>query len=291
MHTLEVTCNTVGRYFAKIGSRDFGGNYFDGILSDFQVERASTLIRDYPIDETWVSDLILIDNGTDGSNGLAVNIVPAQSESFTQQAARNYTELDAALSMYYTIPTATMTGDFEVELKAAFTGNSNSQALIGIADSSLDIVRLDNLSTSPVITVRFNGSQQNINLSAVSAGIFNTYRIKKVGTTISAYLNDVLQGSASNGLWSAPATLERIGNVNTAEYFSGVLADVKIWNESATLIRDYPIDETWVSDLILIDNGTDGSNGTAVSITTANVSNMASWQAADGSAILIEEQA
>jgi len=63
--------------------------------------------------------------------------------------------------------------------------------------------------------------------------------------------------------------LTTIANRNNLNYFNGVISDVKI-TDGTDLIRSYAIDEDLSATSTIIDNGSDGSNGTAISITESD---------------------
>ena len=82
-HTLVFTSITATQIINFIASDNAVTTTFRGILSNFEHERSSVILRNYEIKEDWVANLVLVDSGTNGSNGAAVNIDSDDAELFT----------------------------------------------------------------------------------------------------------------------------------------------------------------------------------------------------------------
>ena len=261
---------------------------FNGIISNVTIREGvgNTLIHSWALDEDFSGTTTASDSV--GSNpATAVNVVA--SEFVTQQAARNYTEYDGSAD-YCTIPTVTLSGDFEVEFD--FSINSDSPENTIIAHELYSKVRVNNNGNLNLLAG--NGSSWSLLLTSSTVpfndGKQHTGIVTRVGDLYSIFGDGVLLDSGSTS--TATPQFTRIGNNSTGSgnLFNGIIANTKI-TDDGDLIRNYEGKEDFASSTDLIDTGTDGLDGTAVSITSANVSSMASWLTADSGAILIAEQA
>ena len=183
---------------------------------------------------------------------------------------RYFTTLDGVAD-YYTIPTVTLTGDFKVALD--FSDNNIASSFSGnlFGDASL----------TSYIRIAPNVGQihvfQNGVSSYSSAGVFtadsklNTWELERVGQIFTVYINDVSFFTFDGGA-VGNFTIDIMGK-RSASYLSGVISEVKIYDNSVStdLIRYYKIDEDLSATSTIIDSGSDGSNGTAISISSSEL--------------------
>jgi len=173
---------------------------------------------------------------------------------------RYFSTLDG--SNYFTIPTVTLSGDFEIEFDFSTTDNSVTKLILGQALDDDYIALLD----TDRIQISINDVSYTIN-QVYNDGKLHSIKVTRVGTTVTTYFDGVSIDTQTD---SNNFIIEEIGSYKSGTVtFSGVIANVKI-TDAGTLIRNYPIDEDWDGTTTLIDYGADGSNGTAVSITSAN---------------------
>jgi len=189
------------------------------------------------------------------------NIIGNSINSNRGGSTRYFTTLDGTAD-YFTIPTVTLSGDFEINLKFSTTATPSFQMLLGGNGSNYMAVRNGNF------TLRLGGGTVHVFTDAtVNNGQFHNVVISRVGTTLNVTNNGNDLGDVTDSNTFVGA---EIGAYAGGVFpFDGVIADVKI-TDAGTLIRNYPIDEDWDGTTTLIDYGADGSNGTAVSITSAN---------------------
>jgi len=179
--------------------------------------------------------------------------------------SRYFTTLDGSAD-YFTIPTVTLTGDFSIEVDISTTYTTAAQYIIGNNTDDNMYVRVD--ATTGVIAVNCNSTKTIVGTVDISDGKLHTIKLTNVSGTATLYIDDVSDGTVAS--LSGNNVIDRIGDNHTAStFFNGVIANVKI-TDAGTLIRDYKVNEDWNGTTTLIDYGSDGSDGTAVSITSAN---------------------
>lgn len=177
--------------------------------------------------------------------------------------SRYFTTLDGSAD-YFTIPTVSLTSDYVLEVDFSTTSTS-SQIFLG-DDSITDYVAL--VSSGTRIDMRHNAAVVSSNvITSVSDGKLHTLKITRVSNNISFFMDGVAIGSASD---SDNLDIGNIGKYSSGLYFDGVLANVKI-TDAGTLIRDYKINEDWSGTSTLIDYGSDGSDGTAISLSSSEL--------------------
>lgn len=178
---------------------------------------------------------------------------------------RFFTILKSASSEHYTIPTVTLTGDFEVELSASTTSTSLQSAISGgVAAGDLEI----HISAAGVVLVVIAGVTVITGTVVVNDDKINVLKVTRVGSTITLLVNGVTDGTASD---SATLTMDSIGQrTGGTLFFDGIIFDVKV-TDAGALVRDYAIDEDWAGpSTVLVDSSTSGQDGTAVNITTVD---------------------
>jgi len=178
---------------------------------------------------------------------------------------RYFTELTAAGSQHYTIPTVTLTGDFEVEVEFSTTTTTN-QILMGDSHAASYYFNFD----VSKFTVWIAGIQHNYLHTAYTPhdGKLHKIKYKLVGTSLELFLDDISLGSLTVVPYTGSNSFV-IGNSNANNaYFNGIISNVKI-TDAGTLVRQYDIKETWLNDLVLYDNVND-QHGLAVNITSAD---------------------
>jgi len=169
----------------------------------------------------------------------------------------NMTELVAAGSKHYTIPSVTIAAAGSIEVESVTTSS-------GVAYSYLNGYGVDSSGNFAVPAgcsdIKVNGISVGTTGVAPNDGKLN--HIEFVITSGSGALTHIAQDGASGG------------------YLNGIIREVKI-TDNGTLIRHYKIDETWTGDLILKDSSGNGQDGTAVNITSAD-SDEYRWINSDG---------
>ena len=176
------------------------------------------------------------------------------------------------IDQYYTIPTVTLTGDFEIEFKGVNDGDSSIISAMGTSGDSLNRINLNNNNLS--LPYRANGIEDSFALGMIATSTnLTTINIKKIGDDFITSQDGVILETRTNATFAAEAlTLDAIGQSNNRNYWNNVLADVKIFDHTVSItepIRYYKLDEDFSGTSTAIDSGIDGSHGTAVNITTS----------------------
>lgn len=190
--------------------------------------------------------------------------------------------------MYYTIPMLTLTGDFEIEcdMTVSSTGdqalfsppsvNPVGNVLLYIDDpNGFELV----VGTGPSFNrFSFGGN------ASIRDGKLNKLKLTRVGTTLTAFLNSVQLGITYNLSSTLNINSDMFGG--SLRYLDGVGANMKI-TDNGTLVRDYPIDETWVNSDVLVNKaavlGTDLYDFSNVGVSTSGTVNSISggWHYVD----------
>jgi len=184
---------------------------------------------------------------------------------------RYFTTLDGTAD-YYTIPTVTLSNTFTFECEFALTSLTGDHAII--SNSALnEYVRIDatNGGVDMQLKSQFrsnsgkftaDGKKHRLKLISTEIGGNQQVEIYYDEVLIDTYLFNILGNTVWDGIG-----VRRNGLTN---YFSGIISDVKI-TDGTDLIRYYKIDEDLSGTSTIIDSGSDGSNGTAVSITSSEL--------------------
>ena len=166
----------------------------------------------------------------------------------------SYLKFDSVAS-YGKMPMITMSGDFEVEFYILGNNTTKDQAIFDSQEFALDgndgyvLMYLDNPDGLQLLVgdagtgfVRyvFGGFTQILNNQ------FNKINFKRVGSTYSAYINDVQIGSNVTGV-TKDVIIEGYFFGGKGRYLDGIGSDLKIWtggdSSTGTLERNYFIDE------------------------------------------------
>ena len=181
---------------------------------------------------------------------------------------RFFTTLASAGSQHFTIPTVTLTGDFEIEWTDTISDDVNTFSIVG------DSAGTDSIQSRPsgVIRIRIAASTVAFSTGNVTKdGKLHTRSIKLVGNDF-IYTEDgtIVQTITDATAAANSFSVDAIGQNNGANFIDGIIANVKI-TDAGTLIRKYNIDEDWVGpSTVLRDSSGNGQNGTAVNITDAD---------------------
>lgn len=178
--------------------------------------------------------------------------------------SRNFTTFVTAGSKDMTIPALTLTGAFVIEYDATFLGSATS-IVLGDSLSSADYVAS---TTSGPVRLRINAT----NVTTSPATLDEKLRHVKVERDGSDNITITVSGFAPENLGTLAGdfTTDLIGAIGSGGHWEGVIANVSI-TDVADRKRFYKIDETWDGpSTVLVDYGSDGLNGTAVNITSAD---------------------
>jgi len=178
---------------------------------------------------------------------------------FSDVVTRFFTTLIASGSMHYTIPTVTLTGDYENSVLVYFTGNIirvygddlTFNSRLSCQDDGRVIFGASNTESSSLIAVA--GSLPLNKLSIIKAG--------RVGSDGFIKINGVTVQSGTVG--TGNAIVNRIGKQSTS-FSSGIIADMAFDTQ-----RFYAIDEDLATTTTIVDS-ISGQNGTAVSISSSD---------------------
>ena len=172
---------------------------------------------------------------------------------------RNFTTLDGTAD-YYTIPTVLLTTDFQIEFDFSTTVGGTI-----VGQSSVNFMRVNNDTT---FDMRIGDATiSTFTTSGLLNGKLNNIKVIRISGTVEVFHNNLSIGTATD---SDNFTIENIGRYPSTSYFNGVISEVKI-TDGTDLIRYYKIDEDLSTTSTIIDSGSDGSNGTAVSITSSEL--------------------
>ena len=181
---------------------------------------------------------------------------------------RYFTTLQSASSQYYNIPTVTLTGDFQIEVDFSLTSLTGDHCLIGDSTGQ-NTIRVD--ATNGGIDVFIGGVLTIVSDGSFTADSkFNNMLFKRVGTTWTIEYNGVQIYTNTIALsnFECSTISKRFGAF--PNYFNGVISEVKI-TDGTDLIRYYKLDEDLSATSTIIDSGSDGSNGTAISISSSEL--------------------
>lgn len=189
---------------------------------------------------------------------------------------RYFTTLDGAAD-YYTIPQIDIvnsTDDFTISFKHAISSSTTGDLCIISDDADNTWIRID--ATNNEIDTKINGSFR----SAVATGLTLDGKLHEIelvytwsgGELTLVIIEDGVQIDSDASTPTGDFFFSALGRraAVSGNYFNGVISDVKI-TDGTGLIRDYKIDEDLSATSTIIDSGSDGSNGTAVSITSSEL--------------------
>lgn len=190
--------------------------------------------------------------------------------------SRNFTTLDATGSKHYTIPSISLgSNDFEVELE--FSGvETAAQAFVHGTLQSEDVINISVGGSTDVVAFSYVGTTLQPILGFSKSQLLDgkLHKLKLTYNSSSGLATFLLDGVVKDTeTWALDGNqdIAEIGHRNTSGQFAdGIIANVKI-TDAGTLKRFYKIDETWDGpSTVLVDSGSDGSNGTAVNITSSD---------------------
>lgn len=183
---------------------------------------------------------------------------------------RYFTTLDG-LADYYTIPTVTLTGDFEIEFKVVLNNASDFAIFLGNTTNSSYRFRLTTLGN---VSIASNTGTVTFTSPLTLDGKLRTIKVSLVGNDFKLYQDNVLLDTVTDGTTAGGQIVwTSIGVQNGLNHFNGLISEVKIYDNSVTtdLIRYYKIDENLALGTTIVDSGSDGSNGTAISISSSEL--------------------
>lgn len=190
----------------------------------------------------------------DLNTGIGVNSVGQGGE------ASFFTTLSAASGMYYSIPSITLSGEFEIEVEIALDDLVDEWLLSHSSDPANNRI---GLNASSAFVIEMNNVLRNFGTvtSDMSAGELSTVVITRDSSdNVTPYINGVSLGAQTLG---EDFSIDAVGSWFGSFYTSGIIRNLKIWTggdrTTGTLARYYPINErtgTVVRDLA---NGQDGS--------------------------------
>ena len=174
-------------------------------------------------------------------------------------APRYFTDLNAASSMYYTIPEVTLAGDFRVEFESLSTTSSNTMILANSANLR------PYFFAKPLDGVFEYAQDAQFPISPpVVLGKLNAMSFTRSGSDMVIETRGV---STTTALSTSPTlSVNVIGQRQSALYHTGYIVNLKIY-DNGTLIRHYPLDDA--PDSTTIRELVSGANGTKVNITPA----------------------
>ena len=178
--------------------------------------------------------------------------------------SRNFTTLASAGSKHITIVSKTYSGAFVIEYYATFTGSATS-IVLGNSATSTDFLGSTNTG---FVRLQIDAS----NLTTATAKLDSKYRHVKVERDGSDNITVTVAGfSPENiGVLAGDFTFDLIGIAGFGNGWSGIIANMDINGKE----RFYKLDETWDGpSTVAVDSGSDGSNGTAVNITSSDSEN------------------
>jgi len=177
--------------------------------------------------------------------------------------SRYFITLDPVLQSHYEMAAPiTFSGDFEIEVEFSTTSASGYDMLFS------------NLTTTPYITL-YNGkfvyafaSGEIVGTVFVSDGKLNKAKLTRVGTTVSLYINGVLDGTSTS---STSLTFVNIGKWSSdTHYFDGIIANAKFTDKSSASdvvttfkLNNSPAAENYTYSTELLDNNTFPDNANA----------------------------
>jgi len=178
--------------------------------------------------------------------------------------SRYFVTLDPVLNSHYELAAPiTFAGDFEIEVEFSTTSSSATYDML-----------FSNSTTDPYITLyngkfvyRF-GSGEVTGSIFVGDGKLNKAKLTRVGSTVSLYINGVLDGTSTN---STSLRFVNIGKYWSSNfYFDGIIANAKFTDKSGASdvvttfkLNNSPAAENYTYSTELLDNNTFPDNANA----------------------------
>ena len=192
---------------------------------------------------------------------------------YVKKLCRNFTTLNDGVNQHYTIPTVTLTGDFRIPFEFTITTRGSFRTIIG-GGSTPNFFRLGNVVDGG-FAMAVDGSFASFpnSIERFDDGKLHKGYWERIGNDFNIHIDGVLFDTVNNATLGAKTlTLSQIGAQNSVNFWDGVLANIVIYDNTVsttTPIRDYRINEDFSTTSTIIDYGSDGSDGTAVSITAS----------------------
>jgi hypothetical protein len=122
-------------------------------------------------------------------------------------------------------------GDFDFRWGYVTTASSVNQTVLSSGDVA-DFLRLKNIGdpSTRSLSVRISNNEVEVPINFGNDGKFNNFKVTRVGSLISVYLNNLLQGTV-NTAWSGNSfTINEMGRLssNNLQAFEGIISDVKL---------------------------------------------------------------
>lgn len=200
----------------------------------------------------------------DGDFRVGANGVSDPITGIASVAQRFFTTLKPASFDHFIIPTLTLTGDFEIEMEFVRLSDT-TQVLLGEIGATSDFIAC---FAGNSFQLRLNGSNvPAVIFTNADDGKLHKIRYKRIAGVITTFFDGVLKATDTN---ANTFTTDRIGRNLSGIFWDGIIANVRI-TDAGTLIRDYPIGENWIGNLILRNAAGTGQEGTAeFNITSAD---------------------
>ena len=199
----------------------------------------------------------------DRLNNVLAGVVQPSFDTGIPSRLNNYLKFDSVAS-YGKMPMITLSGDFEIEFNILGNNLTKDQAIFDSQEFALTgsdgytLLYLDNPQGLELLIgdagtdfarYIFGGFSQILNNE------FNKINVKRVGSTYSAFINDVQVGTDITGV-TKDIIIEGYFFGGKGRYLDGIGSDLKIWS-NGTLVRDYFIDEKGSNTQIDLANGQD----------------------------------
>lgn len=212
---------------------------------------------------------------------------------------RYFTKLTAASTQYFSIPTITLIGDFEIEFSVTLTATAD-RSIFGSTNFTTTgfdgntLIYVDDPDGLEFVVGKadttfdryiFGGN------AVLRDGKLNTASIKRVGDQASARVNGAALGPLT--VVTKDIVLEGLLGGGDGRYVEGFLADVKIWTggdrNTGVLTRHYRINEDGSTSAV-VDHAS-GEDGTRINMTSADSELFirqanGNWLATDGSPLI-----
>ena len=186
---------------------------------------------------------------------------------------RYFTELQSSLSQYYTIPTVTLAGDFEIEVDFMTDVTTGFPTILASNDLNTGMLcYVSGPSGFLTFSTRIGGVEVGVTSAvAVNDGKLHKALLKRVGNIFSM----VLDGADITGYTRAGTScvVDFVGaTVAAGAPFNGIIANLKI-TDGTTLTHDLAFDEDFGATSIAVNKGSIGAagNATAVNITASEL--------------------
>jgi len=189
--------------------------------------------------------------------------------SIVAPITRTFIDLDPIANAYYEMAAPiTFAGDFEVEVEFSTTEDSTFRVILGNDSDIQNAAIFVDQAAGFKLRYRILGVIIYGN-NSVNDGKLHKSTIKRTGTTLTAYLDGVLQGSETVG--TGNVNFNRIGHyAENVYYFDGIIANAKFTDKSGasdvvTTFRldNSPAAENYTYSTELLDNNTFPDNANA----------------------------